>query len=111
MIRRPPRSTLFPYTTLFRSMSSEEFPLPYEYRFLQLDRLVTVPPEDLDARTIVFLDCGNIDRNPADVLKREDARIVNIDHHHDNTRFSTVNHVDPEASSTAEIVWPLCKAL
>src|SRR2546422_1470179 len=25
MIRRPPRSTLFPYTTLFRSMSAEEF--------------------------------------------------------------------------------------
>src|SRR5438552_14614832 len=24
MIRRPPRSTLFPYTTLFRSMSSAE---------------------------------------------------------------------------------------
>src|SRR2546426_12733767 len=25
MIRRPPRSTLFPYTTLFRSMNSESF--------------------------------------------------------------------------------------
>src|SRR3989449_11397976 len=24
MIRRPPRSTLFPYTTLFRSLTSEE---------------------------------------------------------------------------------------
>src|SRR5258708_15390964 len=24
MIRRPPRSTLFPYTTLFRSLSSDE---------------------------------------------------------------------------------------
>src|SRR5260221_7622843 len=27
MIRRPPRSTLFPYTTLFRSYSSEPSPL------------------------------------------------------------------------------------
>src|SRR2546425_13243306 len=26
MIRRPPRSTLFPYTTLFRSHSEEELP-------------------------------------------------------------------------------------
>src|SRR5437868_9724385 len=26
MIRRPPRSTLFPYTTLFRSNASEAFP-------------------------------------------------------------------------------------
>src|SRR2546421_9042868 len=25
MIRRPPRSTLFPYTTLFRSLSNERF--------------------------------------------------------------------------------------
>src|SRR3954451_6828225 len=92
-------------------MAADEFLLSYEYRFLRLDRLVTVPPEDLDQRTIVFLDCGNIDRNPADVLKRDDARIVNVDHHHDNTRFGTVNHVDPQASSTAEIVWRLCKAL
>src|SRR3954453_11181010 len=92
-------------------MAADEFPLSYEHRFLRLDRLVTVPPEDLDQRTIVFLDCGNIDRNPADVLKRADAHIVNIDHHHDNTRFGTVNHVDPHASSTAEIVWRLLKGL
>src|SRR5258708_26512387 len=26
MIRRPPRSTLFPYTTLFRSLALEEIP-------------------------------------------------------------------------------------
>src|SRR2546422_3770908 len=26
MIRRPPRSTLFPYTTLFRSLAGVEFP-------------------------------------------------------------------------------------
>ena len=61
-------------------------------------------------RTIVFLDCGNIDRNPADSLKREGAHILNIDHHHDNTRFGTVNHVVPDASCTAEIVWDLMKA-
>src|SRR3954447_3658810 len=82
-------------------MSADEFPLPYEYRFLELDRLVTVPPEDLDERTIVFLGCGNIRRNPADVLKRDDAPLVNVDPPHDNTRFGTVNHVDPQASSTA----------
>src|SRR3712207_9285118 len=27
MIRRPPRSTLFPYTTLFRSFGDDEFPV------------------------------------------------------------------------------------
>ena len=66
-------------------------------------------PTDVDERTIVFLDCGNIDRNPADVLKRDGAHILNIDHHHDNTRFGTVNHVVPEASCTAEIVWDLMR--
>src|SRR3712207_7522368 len=29
MIRRPPRSTLFPYTTLFRSLSSSSLWFPY----------------------------------------------------------------------------------
>src|SRR5260370_16975600 len=31
MIRRPPRSTLFPYTTLFRSYPSQEVPLARRY--------------------------------------------------------------------------------
>src|ERR1039458_1833326 len=31
MIRRPPRSTLFPYTTLFRSASSPQFQVPTCY--------------------------------------------------------------------------------
>ena len=54
----------------------------------------------------MFLDCGNIDRNPAAVL-RDGAHLLNIDHHHDNTRFGTLNHVVPDASCTAEIVWDL----
>ena len=37
--------------------------------------------------------------------------ILNIDHHHDNTRFGTVNHVVAEASCTAEIVWDLMRGL
>src|SRR2546427_8139485 len=31
MIRRPPRSTLFPYTTLFRSIFGERLLLPAEF--------------------------------------------------------------------------------
>jgi phosphoesterase RecJ-like protein len=92
-------------------MAPGEFPLPYEYRFIQIENLVTEPPADLDERTIVFLDCGNIDRNPADSLKREGAHILNVDHHHDNTQFGTVNLVVPEASCTAEVIWDLTKDL
>jgi phosphoesterase RecJ-like protein len=92
-------------------MAADEFPLPSEYRFFLLDGLISVPPEDVEERTIVFLDCGNIDRNPADVLKRDGAHILNIDHHHDNTHFGTVDHVVPKASCTAEIVWDLMRGL
>jgi phosphoesterase RecJ-like protein len=91
-----------------------EFPLPHEYEFLPLDGSIRTPPEDLDERTIVFLDCGNLDRNPAEAFKREGADglpVLNIDHHHDNTRFGTVNLVDAAASCTAEIVYDLMLAL
>ncbi|MEA2274211.1 MAG: bifunctional oligoribonuclease and phosphatase NrnA, partial [Solirubrobacteraceae bacterium] len=92
-------------------VAPQEFPLPYEYRFFHLDGLVSVDAQELSQRTIVFLDCGNIDRNPADALKREGAHILNIDHHHDNTHFGNVNLVVPEASCTAEIVWDLSREL
>src|SRR3989442_6232241 len=39
MIRRPPRSTLFPYTTLFRSEALRGSPKPYD------DRLVVLKPQ------------------------------------------------------------------
>lgn len=92
-------------------MDADEFPLPYEYAFFRLDNLVSIVPDDLDDRTVVFLDCGNIDRTPSDLLRNADAHIVNIDHHHDNTRFGTVNLVVDAASCTAEIVWDLMQDL
>jgi bifunctional oligoribonuclease and PAP phosphatase NrnA len=88
-----------------------ELPLPYEYRFLPMDGLVTELPADLDERTLVFLDCGNLDRNPIAGAESDSGHVLNIDHHHDNTRFGTVNHVDDTASCTAEIVWDLMAGL
>jgi phosphoesterase RecJ-like protein len=92
-------------------MSPDEFPLPWEYRGFSFDGLVGAPPADVSERTIVFLDCGNIDRMPVDFLQEDGLHILNIDHHHDNTRFGTVNLVCPIASCTAEIVWRLSKEL
>ncbi len=92
-------------------MGADEFPLPYEYRFFDLDGLVHEAPADLAERTVIFLDCGNIDRSPAHIVKGPEAHILNVDHHHDNTRFGTVDHVVEEASCTAEIVWDLMRAL
>ena len=87
-------------------IAPDDFPLPNEYRFLSLDGLVTGPPSDLAERTVMFLDCGNLDRNPLAAL-HDGKTLVNIDHHHDNTRFGTVNYVGEDASCTAEIVWDL----
>jgi bifunctional oligoribonuclease and PAP phosphatase NrnA len=92
-------------------MSPDEFPLPWEYRGLHFDDLVGSPPGDVSERTIVFLDCGNIDRMPVDFLQADGLHVLNIDHHHDNTRFGTVNFVCSVASSTAEMVWRLAKDL
>jgi bifunctional oligoribonuclease and PAP phosphatase NrnA len=93
-------------------LSPDEFPLPWEYRGLPLDEgLLMTPPRDVAERTIVFLDCGNIDRMPVDFLQEDGLHILNIDHHHDNTRFGTVNLVCPSASCTAEMVWRIAKEL
>jgi len=92
-------------------MSAEEFPLPYEYRHLPLQDVSHELPPDAEMRTIVFLDCGNIDRMPVTFLRRDSAHIVNIDHHHDNTHFGTANLVVGDASCTAEIVYDLTKDL
>ena len=91
-----------------------DLPLPDEYRFLPLERMISEAPADLDQRTVIFLDCGNIERNPGAERLRPSGgwgHILNIDHHHDNTRFGGVNYVDPEASCTAEMVWELARAL
>src|SRR3712207_8295482 len=60
MIRRPPRSTLFPYTTLFRSEKTMGRKIPYVKKFLDLcetelgsmyayDLMITLP-HDNDAK-------------------------------------------------------------
>jgi phosphoesterase RecJ-like protein len=91
-------------------IAPDDLPLPLEYRFFALEGMIQTPPADVAERTVVFLDCGNIDRNSASVL-HGGKHLLNIDHHHDNTRFGTLDHVVPGASCTAEIVWDLMRGL
>jgi phosphoesterase RecJ-like protein len=91
-------------------MAAKEFPLPIEYRFLPLEEVFHEPPADMADRTVVFLDCGNIDRMPVEWLTAG-GDIINIDHHHDNTRFGDINLVEVAASCTAEIVYDLALLL
>ncbi len=95
-------STLGKDTAMF--IGPADLPLPNEYRMFSLEGMIQHAPPDIAERTVVFLDCGNIDRNSAGVL-RDGRHLLNIDHHHDNTRFGTIDYIVPEASCTAEIVW------
>jgi bifunctional oligoribonuclease and PAP phosphatase NrnA len=80
-------------------------PLPREYHFLQLDGLLRAVPEDAPERVLVAVDCAKADRIGVDQTPFEVAPlVVNIDHHHDNTRFGNANLVVAEASSTSEVL-------
>ena len=92
-------------------MAAKEFPLPVEYRFLPLEEVFHEAPADMADRTVIYLDCGNVDRVPVDFLSSGANFRINIDHHHDNTLFGDVNLLDTSASSTAEIVFGLAKEL
>lgn len=59
----------------------------------------------------VFLDCSNGTRSVKGVESMPvGAMVLNIDHHEDNTMFGMVNCVDPESSSTSELVYRILKA-
>jgi bifunctional oligoribonuclease and PAP phosphatase NrnA len=82
-----------------------ESPLPGEYAFLDLDGhgLLRAVPADAAERILVAVDCAQETRLTDDRLLEAHV-IVNVDHHHDNTRFGTTNLVVDDASSTAEVL-------
>ena len=79
-------------------------PLPGEYGFMPLDDLRRRWPDDVAERVLVAVDCAN-ERRIADpeVLGRVPLSI-DIDHHHDNTRFGQLNLIVADASSTGEVL-------
>src|SRR3712207_7090706 len=68
MIRRPPRSTLFPYTTLFRSTHSEAFS-----RILILPAKVGICVKDVVAESV--LDCFGLLYHLFELLDRKSTRL------------------------------------
>jgi phosphoesterase RecJ-like protein len=80
-------------------------PLPREYAFMPLEDLVRVLPDDTEERTLVAVDCAKADRMGPDTTPVDRAAfVVDIDHHHDNTRFGDVNLIVADASSTGEVL-------
>jgi phosphoesterase RecJ-like protein len=101
---------------ILRSLGKEavvynQDPTPGNYLFLPgSDRIVhELPP--LDPFEVAFiLDCGELER-----VGEESARIgtipniVNIDHHVSNGGFSDLRLIDPQASSTGELIFRLVR--
>jgi phosphoesterase RecJ-like protein len=82
-----------------------ESDIPRDLLLLDLEGLERELPADAAERVLLALDCANAARMgaAADLLERVPLSI-DVDHHHDNTRFGTINLVLDGASSTGEIV-------
>jgi bifunctional oligoribonuclease and PAP phosphatase NrnA len=86
-------------------------PLPGEYAFMPLAALQRRWPDDVSERVLLAVDCANESRiGDPEVLGRVPLAI-NVDHHHDNTRFGQINLIVPDASSTGEVLRDLFREL
>jgi bifunctional oligoribonuclease and PAP phosphatase NrnA len=80
-------------------------PLPAEYSFMPLAELRRRLPEDWRDRVLIAVDCANESRIGPEPEPLEGAPLVlDIDHHHDNSRFGQLNLIVPNASSTGEVL-------
>src|SRR6478736_4956016 len=80
-------------------------PLPTEYSFMPLADLRRQLPDDWRERVLIAVDCANESRLGPDPEPLAGAPLViDIDHHHDNSRFGGINLIDPNASSTGEVL-------
>jgi phosphoesterase RecJ-like protein len=88
-------------------------PIPAVYRFLPSVTRIVNQIEPINAYdTALILDCGDISRvGPASEEISRIPVVINIDHHISNTGFGDLQFIDPEACSTAEIVYGLINAL
>lgn len=77
-----------------------------------LEGSAAVPFERIpDFDAVVCVDCASADRlDPRLQGVVSGKPVACIDHHHTNTAFGTVNCIDPEASSTGELICRLADA-
>jgi bifunctional oligoribonuclease and PAP phosphatase NrnA len=89
-----------------------EVPLPREYQFMELGELRREPPGDASERVLVAVDSANERRlGPDPSVLNGAPLVIDIDHHHDNTRFGQLNYIVGNASSTGEILYDLLNEL
>jgi bifunctional oligoribonuclease and PAP phosphatase NrnA len=61
-------------------------------------------PADVPNRVLVAVDCAQESRIVEPALLASAPFTINVDHHHDNSRFGDVNLVVEDASSTGEVL-------
>ncbi len=79
-------------------------PLPREYAFMPLEDLVREPPADAPARVLLAVDCAKEERIGDEAAVARAPLVLDVDHHHDNTRFGDLNLIVADASSTGEVL-------
>ncbi len=88
-----------------------ETPVPREYEFMPFESLVRIPPADAQERVLVAVDCAKAERIGDPDATARAPLVLNIDHHHDNTRFGDANLIVADASSTGEVLRDLFAVL
>ncbi len=80
--------------------------LPHKYEFLPGTELLVASSDIKPEGITISVDCATVDRlqELRDVALPSEE-LINIDHHPDNTRFGTVNLVDPSAAAASEIIY------
>jgi phosphoesterase RecJ-like protein len=88
-------------------------PVPAMYHFLpNQETFLTQPPRGVLYDAAILLECPDVERAGGVLAIPGGAReIVNLDHHVFNTRYGTVNMVDPTAAAAGEQVWDLLVAV
>lgn len=82
-------------------------PVPDEFTFLMAPGEVvhSGPPDAGEGRLLIAVDCATEGRLWSNGDPHTGVtEVINLDHHHDNTRFGDLNLVEDAASSSAEVV-------
>lgn len=91
--------------------------LPARFNFLpqieKVKKVDAVTTELTGADVLIVVDCGSFHLTGLENYRGNKPLplIINIDHHHDNPHYGTINLVEAKRSSTAEIVYDIIKSL
>lgn len=86
-----------------------EAELPERFLFFPGAKSVKVLSERMKPKydCVIILDCGDRSRCGETLRLAQNAYVINIDHHITNKKFGDLDWVDPQASSTCEMIFSL----